>query len=51
VVDFGGGVDYRLTKLLGLRGEAWDFVSGSVLDPGSGRNFVLVEAGIGLHFF
>jgi hypothetical protein len=50
VVDFGGGVDYRLTKLLSLRGEARDFVSRHVLGTGSGRNFVLVEAGIGFHF-
>ena len=50
VIDFGGGVDYRLTKLLSLRGETRDYVSRRVLGPGSGRNFVLVEAGIGLHF-
>ena len=50
VLDFGGGIDYRLTKLLSIRAEARDFVSRRVLGPGSGQNFVLIEAGIGLHF-
>jgi hypothetical protein len=50
LVDFGGGIDYRLTRLLSLRGEGRDFVSRRVLGPGSSRNLVVVGAGIGLHF-
>jgi hypothetical protein len=48
-LDFGGGLDFRLTRLLSLRGDIRDFVSRSV-PPLSGRNRWMALVGIAFHF-
>jgi hypothetical protein len=54
VVDFGGGVDYRLFRFLGLRGEVRDFVSGNpnlnVVLSSSTQHNVVASAGISVRF-
>jgi hypothetical protein len=50
VVDFGGGADFRLTRLLSLRGEVRDFVTGKGLGGAPGRNQVLADFGVVFHF-
>jgi opacity protein-like surface antigen len=47
---FGGGIDFRLTRLLSLRAEGRDFVTGTGLGGSSGRNHAFFMAGIGFHF-
>jgi hypothetical protein len=49
-VDFGGGMDFRLTRLLSLRGEARDFVTRPGLGGYQGRNHPALQLGIGFHF-
>jgi hypothetical protein len=49
-VDFGGGIDVRLTRHLSVRGEARDFVTRSGLGGFRGRNHPIFSVGIGLHF-
>lgn len=49
-LDFGGGVDIRLTRLLSVRGEVRDFVSLSGLGGTSGRHHVIGQGGIAFHF-
>ncbi len=49
VLDFGGGADLRLTRLLSLRGEARDFISLSHLGS-HGRHHVIGQFGIAFHF-
>jgi hypothetical protein len=49
VFELGGGVDFRMTRLLSLRGEVRDFVSQAGLAVG-GRNHTLFQGGIGFHF-
>jgi opacity protein-like surface antigen len=50
VIDFGGGMDFRLTRLLSLRGEIRDFVTGRDLGGVDGRNHVLTLFGMAVHF-
>jgi len=46
----GAGLDLRLTRLLSLRGEVRDFVTGSGPNQIDGRNHLIVQAGLGFHF-
>ena len=54
VFDYGGGVDYRVFRLIGLRGEVRDFLSGNPnLNTGpisSTQHNVVASGGIVLHF-
>jgi opacity protein-like surface antigen len=50
VFDFGGGMDFRLTRLLGVRGEVRDFVTGKGLGGVSGRNQIVFGFGMAVHF-
>jgi opacity protein-like surface antigen len=47
---FGGGIDFRLTRLLSLRGEGRDFLTRSGLGGSSGPNHSFFMVGIGFHF-
>jgi len=47
---FGGGIDFRLTRLLSLRAEGRDFLTRSGLGGDSGKNHPFFMAGIGFHF-
>ena len=47
---FGGGIDFRVTKLLSIRFEARDFVTRSGLGGTSGVNHLLLAGGIGFPF-
>lgn len=49
-VDFGGGLDLRLTRLLSLRGDVRDFVTKAGLGDVSGRNHEIFQVGIAFHF-
>ena len=49
-VGFGGGIDFRLTRLLSLRAEGRDFVSRAGLGGEGGHNHAFFMAGIGFHF-
>ncbi len=49
-LDFGGGLDIRLTRLLSLRGEARDYVTRAGVGGEVGRNHLIVQAGFALHF-
>ena len=54
VFDYGGGVDYRLFRLIGLRGEVRDFLSGNpnlnVVPTSSTQHNVVASGGILLRF-
>jgi len=50
VFDVGGGLDFRLTRLLSLRGELRDFISGRNLGGASGRHHLVYELGLAFHF-
>jgi hypothetical protein len=50
-VDFGGGLDLRLTRLMSLRAEARDFVvSGPHLGGQNGYNHPIFGFGFGFHW-
>ena len=49
-LGFGGGIDFRLTRLLSLRAEGRDFVTVSGLDGSGSRNHSFFMAGVGFHF-
>ena len=49
-LDFAGGLDFRLTRLLSLRVEARDFVTRPGLGGFTGRNHPVYSVGIGFHF-
>jgi hypothetical protein len=49
-LDFGGGLDLRLTRLLSLRGEARDFLTRRGLGGESGKNHGIYQVGIAFHF-
>ena len=50
-IDFGGGLDFRLTRLMSLRAEARDFVvSGKHLGGQDGYNHPIFGFGVGFHF-
>jgi hypothetical protein len=54
VLDYAGGVDYRLFRLIGLRGEVRDFLSGNpnlnAAPTSSTRHNVVASGGILLRF-
>jgi hypothetical protein len=54
VIDYGGGLDYRLFRFIGLRGEVRDFFSGnpnlSVALSSSTQHKVVASGGITLRF-
>ncbi|MBZ5499938.1 MAG: hypothetical protein LAP85_26370 [Acidobacteriia bacterium] len=50
VFDFGGGVDFRLSRLFSLRGEVRDFIGGSGLSGTPGRHHLVSIGGLALHF-
>ena len=49
-LDFGGGLDFRLTRLLSLRVEGRDFVTRSGLGGSAGMHHTMVQFGIAFHF-
>jgi hypothetical protein len=49
-VDFAGGLDFRITRLLSLRVEARDFLTRPGLGGTEGRNHAMYFVGIALHF-
>jgi hypothetical protein len=49
-VDFAGGADLRLTRLLSVRLEARDFVTRPGLGGTEGRNHAMYFVGIAFHF-
>jgi hypothetical protein len=49
-VDFGGGFDVRFTRLLSMRTELRDYVSGSRIGGFQGRNRPAFSVGIAFHF-
>jgi len=49
--DFGGGLDFRLTRLLSFKGEARDLItSQSSLPGGGGHNNGIYSFGLAFHF-
>jgi len=50
VFDFAGGIDLRLSRLLSLRAEGRDYVSGADLGGVSGRNHPVFLGGLVFHF-
>jgi hypothetical protein len=49
-LQFGGGLDFRLTRLISLRAEARDFVTGRELGGVEGRNHPIFGFGFGFHW-
>jgi hypothetical protein len=49
-VEVGGGLDLRLTRLMSLRGEARDFITGSGLGGVQGHNHPVFGVGLGFHW-
>jgi len=49
-VAFGGGLDFRLTRLISLRGEVRDFVSKKGIGLTDGRNHPVFGFGMGFHW-
>jgi hypothetical protein len=49
-VDLGGGLDFRLTRLLSLRTEIRDYITSPHRGGFSGRNHVVYEWGVSFHF-
>jgi len=47
---FGGGLDFRLTRLLSLRAEGRDFITKAGLRGEQGRSHPFFTVGIGFHF-
>jgi hypothetical protein len=50
VFGFGGGIDFRLTRLLSLRAEGRDFVTRAGLGGETGHNHAFFTVGVGFHF-
>jgi len=48
--EFGGGLDFRLTRLMSLRVETRDFVSGRGLGGVEGRHHPIFGFGVGFHW-
>lgn len=48
--QFGGGVDFRLTRMFSIRGELRDFVTGSGLNGSLGPHHLVPLIGVALHF-
>ena len=49
-LDFGGGIDFRLTRLLSLRFDLRDFVTRSGLGGSGGMHHGLFDFGVAFHF-
>jgi hypothetical protein len=49
-LDFGGGVDFRVTRLLSIRCEGRDYVTRSDAGGFSGSHHAAVDVGVGFHF-
>jgi len=49
-MDFGGGVDFRLTRLLSLRFDLSDFVTRAGAAGVAGRNQPMFGFGVAFHF-
>ncbi|HKA00203.1 MAG TPA: outer membrane beta-barrel protein [Candidatus Solibacter sp.] len=49
-VAFGGGLDFRLTRLISLRAEVRDFVSRKGIGLTDGRNHPVFGFGMGFHW-
>ena len=49
-IGFGGGIDFRLTRLLSLRGDVRDFITESGLGGATGRNHAIGQFGLAFHF-
>ena len=47
--DVGLGIDFRLTRLLSIRGESRDYVTGRGLGGVAGRNHVIALFGLAVH--
>jgi hypothetical protein len=50
LVQFGGGLDFRVTRLLSLRIETRDFITRPGLGGYQGRNHPIFQFGMGFHF-
>jgi len=48
--DFAGGADFRLTRLLSIRGEVRNFVTRPRFGDEPGRVLTLYQIGLGFHF-
>lgn len=48
--NIGGGLDFRLTRLLSLRGELRTFRTSELRGFGSGQNYPSAHVGLGFHF-
>jgi hypothetical protein len=48
--DVGGGLDFRLTRLLSLRGELRSFRTTSAPGFGTGRNYAAAHLGLAFHY-
>jgi hypothetical protein len=48
--EFGGGLDFRLTRLMSLRMEARDFIASKKVDVGTGYHHPVVSLGMGFHW-
>lgn len=49
-LDFGGGLDFRLTRLLSIRCEGRDYVTRSNAGGFSGAHHAALDVGVGFHF-
>jgi hypothetical protein len=47
---FGGGLDFRLTRLLSLRAEGRDFITRAGLGGETGHSHPIFSVGVGFHF-
>jgi opacity protein-like surface antigen len=47
---FGGGIDFRLTRLLSLRAEGRDFITRAGLGGERGHSHAFFTVGVGFHF-
>jgi hypothetical protein len=47
--EFGGGVDFRLSRWFSLRAEVRDLVTGNHLSGAAGRQLVVPTVGVALH--
>jgi hypothetical protein len=49
-LDFGGGIDFRLTRLLSIRVEGRDYLTRSGTGGYTGRHHAAMDVGLGFHF-
>jgi hypothetical protein len=49
-MDFGGGIDFRLTRLLSIRCEGRDYVTRRNAGGFSGAHHAALDVGVGFHF-